>query len=119
MDYKMINNDEISIKYYKNYFEKKLKYFIEDVMGDDFFNKISVNYNDGHFNAYLKQNHEMIDLNMLIDYKLTIIPREIFIYLFNKKYIFVDINSNFPEYDTTIDPNIDYDFNYIPKIKKK
>jgi hypothetical protein len=120
MDYKMINLNDIMIKYYQNEYEKGIKYYMEDLMGSVFFNKINVIYNNGIFNAYLKENSNMIDLNLLINNNITIIPREIFIQLFNERYIFVDINSDFPEYKK-IDLPDDYDpdFNYIPKVKKK
>lgn len=117
MDYKMINLNDTMIKYYQNEYEKGIKYYMEDVMGSDFFNKINVIYKNGIFNAYLKENSNIIDLNLLIDNNLAIIPREIFIHLFNQKYIFVDINSDFPEYKK-IDIEYDPDFNYIPKAKK-
>ena len=120
MDYKMINLNDTIIKYYQNEYEKGIKYYMEDLMGSVFFNKINVIYKNGIFNAYLKENSNIIDLNLLIDNNITIIPREIFIQLFNETYIFVDINSDFPEYKK-IDLIDDYDpdFNYIPKVKKK
>jgi hypothetical protein len=120
MDYKMINHDDILIKYCKNEYEKRIKYYVEDIMGSDFFNKLAVVYQDGIFRTYLKENHEMIDLNMFIDNNLVIIPRELFIDMYQKRYIFVDINSDFPEYkQIEIPEDYDSDFNYIPIVKKK
>lgn len=120
MDYKMINHDDIMIKHCKNEYEKRIKYYVEDIMGSDFFNKLAVIYKDGIFRTYLKENHDMIDLNMFLDNDMVPIPREIFINMFQETYIFVDINSDFPEYrKIELPDDYDPDFNYIPKIKKK
>ena len=123
IDYKMgyVNNDLI---YYISEFEKKIKYYIEDILGSDFFNKLDVIYKNGIFNAYIKENHNLIDLNYYIDNNLVIIPREIIIKMFDEKYIFVDVNSDFPKYKNELLKNYDIenndlDFNYISKNKKK
>jgi len=116
----MINHDDMTIKYYKNDYEKKIKYYVEDILGNDFFNKLDVVYQDGIFRTYLKENHPMIDLNLFIDNNMVIIPREIFIDMYYEKYIFVDINSDFPEYkQIQLPDDYDSDFNYIPSVKKK
>lgn len=116
-----VNNDLI---YYISEFEKKIKYYIEDILGSDFFNKLDVIYKNGIFNAYIKENHNLIDLNYYIDNNLVIIPREIIIKMFDEKYIFVDVNSDFPKYKNELLKNYDIenndlDFNYISKNKKK
>ena len=118
MDYKMIHLNDNIIKYYKYEIEKRIKYYVEDLLGIDFFNKLDVIYKDGIFCTYIKENHTLIDLNYYIDNNLVIIPREIIIKMFDEKYIFVDVNSDFPEYNDKISEDYDNEFNYIPKVKK-
>jgi hypothetical protein len=120
MSYKMVYYDELAIKYYAGEFEKKIKYYIEDTTGPNFYNKIDVIYNDGIFRAYVKEKSDFIKLQSYIENKIVIVPREMFINLFNERYIFVDINSDFPEYkQDDLPDDYDSDFNYIPKVNKK
>ncbi len=120
MSYKMVYYDKLAIKYYSREFEKKIKYYIEDTMGPDFYNKIDVICNDGIFRAFLKEENDFIKLQSYIENKIIIVPREMFINLFNERHIFVDVNSDFPEYRQDDFPeDYDPDFNYIPKVNKK